>query len=143
MTILVKISNYFSRNWSKPFFFWLLSNVTQANELNLTSWTKLFVNFKRVEPELKKIVRVKLEPSFELNQFLSNRIEFRQVRLDSAHFQPYHKSIHLICTWDHGMTSSKLLHSSWNTLQHNTTCRHALVVSLCELEVQEHFGKSQ
>jgi len=31
-----------------------LSNVIQANELNLTSRTEPFVNFKRVEPELKK-----------------------------------------------------------------------------------------
>jgi len=43
------------------------------------SRTKLFVNFKRVELELQKKVRVKLEPS----QFLTSRVEFKQVRFDS------------------------------------------------------------
>lgn len=36
------------------FFFFFLNFVARANELNLSSRTELFVNFKQAELELKK-----------------------------------------------------------------------------------------
>jgi len=62
----------------------VLKYTIRTNELNLTSRTELFVNFKRAELELKKLVRFKLESSFEPSQFLSSQVELRQVRLDST-----------------------------------------------------------
>jgi hypothetical protein len=57
--------------------------------LNLTSRTELFVNLKRVWVWAKKLVRNEFEPSFELHQFLTSRVnsswcEFESTRLISS-----------------------------------------------------------
>jgi len=54
---------------------------TRANELNLTSRTKLFVNVKGAELELKK--RFVSNSSRVSSRVDSYRVELRQVRLDS------------------------------------------------------------
>jgi len=66
-----------------------LKYVIRANQLNLTNRIELFVtlNKSNVEFELKK--KIVLKSSLEPNQFLSNRVELRQVRLRSTHFQSY------------------------------------------------------
>jgi len=57
----------------------VLKYAIRANEMNITSKTELFVNFKRAELELKKMFV--LNSSQVLSRTNSYRVELRQNRL--------------------------------------------------------------
>jgi len=59
-------------------------NLTSRNELNLTNRTELFVNFKRVELELKKgLFRTRVEFLAEPILIESSQAQTGSTRLDS------------------------------------------------------------
>jgi len=72
---------------------YLLKHAIRANELNLTSRTELFMNYKRAEFELKKrFVLNSSRVSSRTNSYgiesSSDRFDSSSDRFDSTHFQP-------------------------------------------------------